>query len=171
MILHFAVELLRGVLGKREIRGALCQDSDKMNSRRLYLVEAAVLVVLALGIVVSLVIPAYTYHFHTLSLNFYQSGAMDFSTDTTSLVRSLGVVALATMVVGALVGTAIGITNTKLNRTVGIGRSGLLQKFVRQYSTEQGTKYELTNEGLQFLREYAVLERQPLEERVKGTSA
>lgn len=146
-------------------------DGNEMNPRRLYLVEAAVLVVLTLGIMISLVIPAYTYHFHVLSMNFYGNGAMDFSTDTTSLVRSLGVVALATMVVGALVGTAIGITNTKLNRTVGISRSGLLQKFVRQHSTEQGTKYELTNEGLQFLQEYAVLENQPLEEKAKGETS
>lgn len=134
------------------------------------MVEAGVLVVLALGIVVALVIPAYSYHFHELSLNFYQSGAMDFSTDTTSLVRSLGVVALATMVVGALVGTAFGITNTKLNRTVSIPRSGSLQKFVKQYSTEEGTKYELTSEGLQFLEEYAVLENKPLEERAKAAT-
>jgi hypothetical protein len=142
-----------------------------MNPRRVYLVEAAVLVVLALGIMVSLVIPAYTYHFHRLSLNLYQNGAMDFTTDTTSLVRSLGVIALATMAVGALVGAAIGITSSKLNRTVGIPSSGLLQNFVRQYSTEQGTRYELTDEGLQFLQDYAVLEKQPLEERARGTAS
>ena len=138
-----------------------------MNPRRLYLLEAGVLVVLAVGIVVSLVIPAYTYHFHVLSMNFYQNGAMDFSTDTTSLVRSLGVVALATMVVGALVGVSIGITN----RSAGVPSSGSLQKFVRQYSTVQGTKYELTDEGLQFLQEYGALENPPLEERAKSTSA
>ena len=142
-----------------------------MNPRRLYLLEAGVLVMLAVGIVVSLVIPAYTYHFHVLSMNFYQNGAMDFSTDTTSLVRSLAMVALATMVVGALVGAAIGITSAKLNRTAGVPSSGSLQKFVRQYSTVQGTKYELTSEGLQFLQEYGALETPPLEERAKSTTS
>jgi hypothetical protein len=142
-----------------------------MTPRRLYLIEVAVLLVLALGITVSLVIPAYTYHFHRLSLNFYQNGAMDFSTDTTSLVRSLGAVALATMTVGALVGVAIGITSSELKRTVRIRRSRLLQNLVRQYSTEQGTRYELTDEGLQFLEDYAILEKQPLEERARSTAS
>jgi len=95
---------------------------------------------------------------------------VDFTTDITSLVRSLGMVALGTMIVGVLVGTAIGITSTRLKRTVSIPRSGLLQKFVRQYSTEQGTRYELTSEGLQFLQEYAALENQPNEERAKSTA-
>jgi len=139
-----------------------------MDPRRLYLIEASVLAVLASGIVISLLIPPYIYHFHTVSLNYYQNGAIDFSTDITSLVRSLGLVALATMIVGALVGAAVGITNMQLRRGVGNSRLGL-QKFVKQYSTEQGTKYELTDEGLQFLREYAVLE-QPLEERAKSTT-
>ena len=141
-----------------------------MNPRRLYLLEAGVLVAVAFGITVSLVIPAYTYHFHVLSMNFYRNGAMDFSTDTTSLVRSLGVVAIATMVVGALVGAAIGITNSSLNRTLRIPSSGSLQKFVRQYSTEQGTRYELTSEGVQFLEEHGALENKPVEERAKNTA-
>jgi len=129
-----------------------------------------VLVALGLGILVALVFPVYTYHFHTLSLNFYQNGAMDFTTDMTSLVRSLGMVALATMIVGALIGTAIGITSARPNRTFGFSRSGLLDKLVRQYSTEGGTRYELTSEGLQFLKEYAVIENRPPEERVKSES-
>ena len=140
-----------------------------MNSRRLYLVEVAVLVVLGLGILVALVFPAHTYHFHKLSLNLYQNGAMDFSTDMTSLVRSLGLVALASMIVGALAWTAIGITKTKLNRIAGITSPGLLHRFVRQQSTGEGTKYELTDEGLQLLKEYALLE-QPPEEKAKTTA-
>jgi hypothetical protein len=134
------------------------------------LVEVAVLLVLGLGIMVALVLPAYTYHFHTLSLNLYQNGAMDFSTDMTSLVRSLGLVSLATMIVGALVGAAIGITNAGPNRAGGVSSSGSLQKLVRQYSTEKGMRYELTDEGLQFLKEYATLE-QPMKERAKVTES
>jgi len=142
-----------------------------MNQRILLLVEVAVLVILASGLMVALVIPHYTYHFQTLSLNFYRNGAMDFTTDVTSLVRSLGAVTLATMIVGALIGTAIGITSTGTNPAVSFSSSGVLQRFVRQYSTEQGTRYELTREGLQFLKEYAALEKQPLEERVNGTTS
>ena len=114
---------------------------NEMNPRRLYLVEVAVLVVLRKGITVALIFPAYTYHFHTLSLNLYQNGAMDFSTDMTRLVRSLGMVALATMMVGALIGTAIGLTKATPNRAGGVFGSGLLQKLARQYSTEKGMRY------------------------------
>jgi len=141
-----------------------------MNSRRLYLIEGVVLLALALGIIASLLVPRHTYYFHEVTVNYYQSGAVDFATDTTSLVRSLGVVALAAMVVGALVGTAIGLTNIKHQRTVSIPRSGQLERLVRQYSTEQGTKYELTDEGLQFLQEYGVLENQHMEEAKGRTS-
>ena len=95
---------------------------------------------------------------------------MDFSTDMTAVVRSLSVLALLTMAVGLLVGTAMGLSSLNLSQTARtIGKATveesmeLLVKsgFVRGLATEGGAKYEITNTGLRFLEEYQSLKRTP----------
>jgi len=141
-----------------------------MKTTKLLFVELAIVLVVAGAIAYSLLLPSRSYHFHELSLNFYPNGAVDFSTDMTAVVRSLSVLALLTMAVGLLVGTAMGLSSLNLSQTARrIGKATveesmeLLVKsgFVRVLATEGGAKYEITNTGLRFLEEYQNLKRTP----------
>jgi hypothetical protein len=93
-------------------------------------------------------------------MNLYQNGTADFSTDITALVRSLGIASLGTMLVGVFVGTALGLTYTQKGKGRSVYDQTVLRRFVNEYQTEKGTRFELTEEGLQFLKEYAYLENE-----------
>ena len=119
-------------------------------------------------IVYALIIPTTNYHFHALSLNAYSDGTADFSTDSTRMVRALGGLTLLTLTFGLLVGAAIGLTSINLSRTARtVGKATveesmeLLLKsgFVKSAPTEDGAKYEITNNGLRFLADYQDLKR------------
>ena len=59
----------------------------------------------------------YTFHFEKVTLNFYTNGTADFTTDATSLVRSLGAIAMLSLIFGITTGAAVGLTyNTHLKK-------------------------------------------------------
>ena len=114
---------------------------------------------------------SYTFHFEKATMNFYTNGTADFTTDATSLVRSLGAIAMLSLIFGITIGAAVGLTyNTHLKgieskpETEGyeeqIAKTGL----VKIDKTSEGTTYQLTNLGRRFLSEYRFLEK--LEEPV-----
>ena len=76
--------------------------------------------------------------------------------------------ALLAMVIGLLVGAAIGLTSLNLNRTaLMLGKTTVDESmellfrsgFVRDVTTHEGTNYEITKTGLQFMKEYQNLKR------------
>jgi DNA-binding PadR family transcriptional regulator len=88
----------------------------------------------------------------------------------TGIVRSLSILALLTMVIGLLVGTAMGLSSLNLSKTAkAIGKTTvdesmeLLLKsgFIRGIITNGRTHYEITDSGRQFLEEYQELNAGP----------
>lgn len=137
---------------------------------KLLLVEMAIVLVVAGAIAYTLVLPSASFHFREVRLNFYPNGAVDFSTDMTGIVRSLSILALLTMVIGLLVGTAMGLSSLNLSKTAkAIGKTTvdesmeLLLKsgFIRGIITNGRTHYEITDSGRQFLEEYQELNAGP----------
>jgi predicted transcriptional regulator len=106
---------------------------------------------------------SYTFHFERVTLNFYTNGTSDFTTDATGLVRSLGTIAMLTLMFGIATGTAVGLTyNAQLNRKpTAEGYEEKLAKagFVKIEKTSEGTTYQLTEHGRRFLSEYRFLEK------------
>ena len=107
----------------------------------------------------------YTFHFQQVTLNYYTNGQMDFTANASSLVRSLGTVAMLSLVFGATVGGAIVLTcNPHFERTESRSRRGSYEEemskmgFVVITKTDQGTTYQLTDFGRRFLKEYRFLE-------------
>jgi len=131
---------------------------------QLLLVELAIVLVVAGVIAYSLLLPSRSYHFRQVSVNLYSNGAVDFSADMTSLFRALGVLALMTMILGLLVGTAMGLGAINLSGTARAdGRVAvkdsmeLLLKsgFVKAVAIGGNPhQYEITTTGLNFLKEY-----------------
>lgn len=145
---------------------------------KLLFVELGIVLVVGGVIVYALIIPTTNYHFHVLSMNAYQDGTADFSTDSTRMVRALGGLTLLTLAFGLLVGAAIGLTSINLSQTARtVGKATveesmeLLLKsgFVKSIPTEDGTKYEITNNGLRFLTDYQDLKRTSEQESTHGS--
>jgi hypothetical protein len=159
----------------------------KTNQEQL-LVESTIIAAVSGAIIYFLIIPTNNYHFQQVVLSFYNNGTTDFSTDVTRLVRGLAVVALAAMVFGLLVGTAIGlgpaqalleagkgetletkfeegqiVQNTRID--VALLKSGLISGI----ATEDGVKFELTDKGRRFMQEYEKLERE-LQQKAPASS-
>jgi hypothetical protein len=130
----------------------------------LLLAELAIVLVVAGVIAYSLLLPSRSYHFREVSLNFYPNGAVDFSADMTGLFRALGILTLMTMILGLLVGAAMGLGALNLSgsaraaagTTVGESVELLLKSgFVRNVSNQgKSDQYEITDTGLRFLKEY-----------------
>jgi len=114
---------------------------------------------------------SYTLHFGQVTLNYYTNGKVDFTTDASSLVRSLGTVTMLSLVFGVTIGAAVGLTcSPQFDQANSRSRPGNYEEemarmgFVVVTKTDEGTTYRLTDFGRRFLREYRFLEKteQPL---------
>ena len=123
---------------------------------------------LAVGwaIAVTMILPKGIFHFHELIITTYANGAMDFSTDATGLVRSLGILSLLTLILGLVLGTAMGLTASSVahvkETTVGYDHALTAAGFVKIRPTPDGVTFQLTDHGRQFLRDYAFLDREAI---------
>jgi hypothetical protein len=121
---------------------------------------------LAVGwaIAATMILPKAIFHFHELVITTYANGAMDFSTDSTGLVRSLGILSLMTLILGLVLGTTIGLTASSFahvnEKTVGYDHALTTAGFVKMTRTPEGLTYQLTEHGRHFLRDYAFLNRE-----------
>jgi len=122
---------------------------------------------LAVGwaIAVTVILPKEIFHFHELVITTYANGTIDFSTDATTLVRSLGTLSILTLILGLILGTTMGLTASSAHvkeRTVEYDDALTAAGFVKKTSTPDGVTYQLTEYGRQFLRDYAFLNREPI---------
>ena len=135
-------------------------------AKKFLVAECSLVGVLATLLIVLTFFHNFTFHFQQVTLNFYTNGKFDFTADATSLVRSLGVVAVLTLFVGVVTGAAIGIT-CSLPPEASAQASGLsayereLTKlgFVVINKADGETTYTLTDHGRRFLKEYRFLEK------------
>lgn len=107
---------------------------------------------------------SYTFHFEQVTLNYYTNGKVDFTTDASSLVRSLATVAILSLVFGITIGAAVGLTCSPHFEAADSGPSNYEEEmakmgFVVITKTDEGTTYRLTDFGRRFLREYRFLEK------------
>jgi hypothetical protein len=137
-----------------------------VKAKKLLVVECALLSVLAAPLFALMLLPSYTLHFEQVTLNYYTNGKVDFTTDATGLVRSLGTIAVLSLVFGLAAGAAVSLTCSPhfktSNPAEGLsGYEGELTKagFVEVTKTDEGTTYKLTGSGRRFLREYRFLEK------------
>jgi len=148
--------------------GWLCGDYAMLGviDKRLLVFECALFSVLAVPLFAIMFLHGYTFHFEQVTLNYYTNGRVDFTTDATSLVRSLATIAMLSLIFGITTGTAIGLTCTSQFKTSssedeldgyeqGMSKAG----FVEIKKTTQGTTYSLTDLGRRFLRDYSFLEK------------
>jgi hypothetical protein len=130
---------------------------------KLILAEAALTCIIALFVASALVLPNYNLHFHKLTVTYYTDGTMDFSTDATALVRSLGTISLLTLGLGVMVGAAVVLTTSELRQTKksvsGYENSLVAGGLITVTPTQEGTAYQLTENGRRFLYDYAFLSR------------
>lgn len=137
-----------------------------VKAKRLLVIELASLSTLVSLLLVVMFLQSYTFHFQQLTLNYYTNGNVDFTTDASSLVRSLGTVAMLTLFFGITIGAAIGFTCSpniqaadSKTGTTNYEENMAKMGFVVITKSEQGTTYQLTDLGRRFLREYRFLEK------------
>ena len=131
----------------------------------LMVTELALLLAVGWTIAVTVILPKGIFHFHELIITTYTNGTMDFSTDATALVRSLGTLSLLTLILGLVLGTTMGLTASsvaQVKKTVGYDHALTGAGFVKITSTPDGVTYQLTEHGRQFLRDYAFLNREAI---------
>jgi hypothetical protein len=123
---------------------------------------------LAVGwsIAVTMILPKGIFHFHELVITTYTNGTMDFSTDATILVRSLGIVSLLTLILGLVIGATMGLTASSVvhvkEKMNDYEHALAAAGFMKITPTPDGVTYQLTEHGRHFLREYAFLDRDAL---------
>ncbi len=125
---------------------------------RLLVTELAMLLAVCSAITVTLIIPKGIFHFHQVVLTTYINGTADFSTDATTLIRRLGIVSLLTLIFGLVIGATIGLTVPNVahvKKTDEYEQALRAIGFVKITTTPDGTTYQLTEHGRQFLRDYA----------------
>lgn len=131
---------------------------------RLLVTQLATLLAVGWTIAVTMIFPKSIFHFHELVITTYTNGAMDFSTDATTLVRSLGILSLLTLILGLVLGTTMGLTASIVahvkKKVVGYDHALTAAGFVKITHTPDGVTYQLTERGRQFLRDYAFLNRE-----------
>lgn len=131
----------------------------------LMVTELALLLAVGWTIAVTVILPKGIFHFHELIITTYTNGTMDFSTDATALVRSLGTLSLLTLILGLVLGTTMGLTASsvaQVKKTVEYDHALTAANFVKITSTPDGATYQLTEHGRQFLRDYAFLSREAI---------
>jgi len=129
---------------------------------------------LAVGwaIAFTMIIPKGIFHFHELVITTYTNGTMDFSTDATTLIRSLGIVSLLTLILGLIIGATMGLTASNIVRVKNpdeYEHELMTAAFVKVTPTPDGTTYQLTEHGRQFLRDYAFLDREVITVKPNGS--
>ena len=134
------------------------------NGKILLAIECALPCVVATLLFALLFSGKYTFHFQQVTLNFYTNGTSDFSANVTSLVRSLGTIAVFSLFLGVVAGAAIGITcsphiGTRKSSSNPYDEELTKMGFVIISKTDEGTTYRLTELGRRFLRDYQFLER------------
>lgn len=125
--------------------------------RRL-LVAIATVSIVAAAMSLVLILPKYSIYSHELTVNYYTNGAMDFSVDATSLVRSLGIISLMTLLLGLTAGAAMGL-GARLEEAYEYEKAIEKAGFVKITDMPDGTEYQITEYGRRFLRDYAFLNR------------
>ena len=135
-------------------------------AKKLLVLECALLFALSAGLFALMFSRSYIYHFEQVTLNYYANGSADFSTNIAGVVRSLGTIAMFSLVIGATTGAAIGLTCTgHFKPSDSVSEQGRYEAemtkagFVVINQTDQGTTYKLTELGRRFLRDYQFLER------------
>ncbi|HXZ89771.1 MAG TPA: hypothetical protein VEG61_01805 [Candidatus Dormibacteraeota bacterium] len=135
-------------------------------AKKFLVIEFASFSILATLLFAFMFLHSYTFHFGQVTLNYYTNGKVDFTTDASSLVRSLGTVAMLSLVFGVTLGAAVGLTCSldfgTANSRPGSGNyeeEMARMGFVVITKTEEGTTYRLTDFGRRFLREYRFLEK------------
>jgi hypothetical protein len=137
-----------------------------VRGKRLLVMEFVFLFGFATLLVAIMFLHGYTLHFEQVTLNYYTNGKVDFTTDATSLVRSLGTVAVLSLVFGTAIGAAVGLTYTAHLRTAQptSRRSDYEEELATKglvviNKTSEGTTYRLTETGRRFLKEYRFLDQ------------
>jgi hypothetical protein len=134
-------------------------------AKKLLLIESVLFVIPATMLLTMIFSRSYTFHFQQVTLNYYTDGTSDFTTNVTSLVKSLGTVALFSLIFGGTAGAAIGLTlHSQIKTSERIPSRRRYEQemtnmgFVVINKTDQGTTYTLTELGRRFLRDYRFLE-------------
>ena len=135
-------------------------------AKKLLAFECALLFVLAAGLIALMFSRNYIFHFEQVTLNYYTNGSADFSTNIASVVRSLGTIAMFSLVFGVTTGAAITLTcSGHFKPSDSVSEQGRYEAemteagFVVINRTDEGTTYKLTELGRRFLRDYQFLER------------
>jgi len=137
-----------------------------VKAKKLLVIELASFSILASLLFAFMFLRSYTFHFEQVTFNHYTNGNVDFTTDVSSLVRSLATVAMLSLVFGITIGAAVGLTCSPHfgSTDSGSGRSNYEEEmtkmgFVVITKTDEGTTYQLTEFRRRFLREYRFLEK------------
>jgi len=135
-------------------------------AKKLLFIECALFSITATVLFGFIFFHSYTFHFEQVTLNVYKNGSVDFTTNVTSLVRSLGTVAVLSLFFGVTTGAAIGLTcKSHIDTANSASSPGSYERemtklgFVVINKTDEGTTYTLTEHGRRFLRDYRFLER------------
>jgi len=135
-------------------------------AKKLLFIECALFLIIATMLFGFMFFHSFTFHFEQVTLNVYKNGTSDFTTNVTSLVRSLGTIAVFSLFFGVATGAAIGLTCSPhietANSALGPGAyEEEIEKlgFVVINKTDEGTTYRLTEHGRRFLNDYRFLER------------
>jgi len=135
-------------------------------AKKLVVLECALLFALSAGLCALMFSRSYIYHFEQVTLNYYTNGSADFSTNIAGVIRSMGTIAMFSLVFGVTTGAAIGLTcSGHFKPSDSASEQGRYEAemtkagFVVINQTDQGTTYKLTELGRRFLRDYQFLER------------
>ena len=133
-------------------------------AKKLLFIECALFSILATVLFTLMFSRNYTFHFQQVTLNFYTNGTSDFSANATSLVRSLGTVAVFSLFFGVTTGAAIGLTCSAHSEPTNSHSNAYEEEmtkmgFIVVNKTDEGTTYKLTELGRRFLRDYRFLEK------------
>lgn len=136
-----------------------------VKAKKLLAIELAFFSVLAIMLIAFMFLHSYTFHFDKVTMNYYTNGKVDFTTDVTSLVRSMSMIVALSLFFGATAGAVVGFTcSPHFLADSPSGRSEYEENVAKQglvviSETTEGTTYQLTNLGRRFLREYRFLEK------------
>ena len=137
----------------------------KGKAEKLLVIECALFSIFATVLFALMFSRNYTFHFQQVTLNFYTNGTSDFTTNVSTLVRSLGTVAVFSLFFGVTTGAAIGLTcspqikkSNSPSQESGYEEEMTKMGFVVINKTDEGTTYTLTDHGRRFLRDYRFLE-------------
>ena len=125
-----------------------------VKAKKLLVIELASFSILATLLFAFMFLPSYTFHFEQVTFNYYANGKADFSTNVSSLVRSLATVSILSLVFGITIGAAVGLTCSphfeaadSKSRRSSYEEEMAKMGFVVITKTDEGTTYQLTDFG------------------------